>query len=218
MRKIPHAFQGCKLRRTQTLKYRLRTRKYTPCSLHPLCATVSEESGNSLFPGGGPAVAPPPTLSPGSHQRQWRKAFHTSLITRLEGSEGGGGRIREGRVGGESPHRARPQSRFPMPTSDHQSRHGAEYREIDLTSLGARHSQRGKERRKGEMSKTRSSLTTLTSPLCNPCTARAPHGVGYKKAEPEHHISISIFSSLLLSVSRLAHALTHVPVSTFRCC
>lgn len=57
-----------------------------------------------------------------------RKVFHTTLISRLEGREGGGRRMR-GEAGGESPRRARPQPRFPMPTSDHQSRQAAEYRE-----------------------------------------------------------------------------------------
>lgn len=87
-----------------------------------------------------------------------------------------------GKVGGESPCRARPQPRFPMPMSDHQTHQGAEYRERDLISLRVRK----KERKTGEMSKSRDRLTTLTSPLCNPSTVRAPHEVKYKKADPFH--------------------------------
>lgn len=123
--------QGCKLRRTQALKYQLLTCKYTPCNLHTLCVAVSEESGNSLFPGEGPAVTSllnfifefPPLAD--------RKVFHMTLITRFEGRDGGGGRMRGG-AGGESPRHVRPQPRFPMPTSDHQSRQGTKYREVSL--------------------------------------------------------------------------------------
>lgn len=122
-------------------------------------------------------------------------------------------------AGGESPHHVRPQSHFPMPTSDHQSLQCTKYRHF--SSIGMRHSQRGRERAKEEeISKTRSTLTTLTSPLCSPGTARALHEVRYRKAEPELHISISISSAtVLLFVSGLAHTSTHIPtVSTFRCC
>lgn len=43
----------------------------------------------------------------------------------------------------------------------------------------------GREREEaGDMSKTRNNPTTLTSPLCNPCTARALHKAGYRKAKP----------------------------------
>lgn len=62
----------------------------------------------------------------------------------------------------------------------------------------------------GEMSKTRSSLTTLTSPLCNPSTARALHEVRYRKVEPELHVFKSISSrSVLLFVTGLAH-ISHI--------
>ncbi|KAA8584040.1 hypothetical protein FQN60_015248 [Etheostoma spectabile] len=108
-----------------------------------------QASENSLFPGEGPAAAPPkPTLSPSSHHRQRGRSFIQLLSPDKEGEKevGGGG---AGEVGGESPRRARPRPRFPMPTSDHPSR-----REIShhlgsgiMKILGER--ERERERKRG---------------------------------------------------------------------
>ena len=94
-----------------------------------------------------------------------RKVFHTTLITILEGRERGGRRMR-GEAGGESSRRARPQPRFPMPTSDHQLHRGHGIQgERELTSS----IQRGRERDeiKEKCQKVEAAWRPSHLPLCN---------------------------------------------------
>lgn len=161
--------QGCKLRKTQIPHMQVHTMQ--PSS--PLYHSITEV-GELPVPQRRPSSRPTTHLISKFPPPEESKVFHTSLITQLEGREGGGRRMRE-EARGETPCRARPQPHFPMLVSDHQSHQGTAYREGERKSDISSHSgweiHREKDRNESEeMSKTRN-LTTLTSPLCNLGTA-----------------------------------------------